>query len=421
MATSLLRWLRKWIWLPVSIVVAVQIGLLALNASYFHQISLITIPATLLALPAAFGIVTGSIAVALLGWIAPLSWIIGPILGAVIGAFEWIVSFFSSFPGALLILPSMAPWLMGLYYGALLLGPHLQRTEDRSERVSVRRRFHMALRLAFAFVVIIWLPVLGSYDSRGFLDLYVVDVGQGDSLVLRFPDGKIGVIDGGAVNSLQGRRTVAPFLRWLGTDRIDFMIATHGDADHVGGLVYLVNNFEVGLFIHGPDRSDSDVFQELHRLLEEKGINVREVRAGDTLEGFGAIEVTFLNPAPGDDGNDASVVLLIDYGEVEILLTGDIEAGAERSILDRKLAEDIDVLKIAHHGSRTSTTARFLDAFDPEIALISAGRNNQYGHPAPEVLERLSERNIAVARTDRLGTLHVRTDGRRLALYHHGD
>jgi competence protein ComEC len=112
--------------------------------------------------------------------------------------------------------------------------------------------------------------------------------------------------------------------------------------------------------------------------------------------------------------------MLIDYGEVEILLTGDIESPAENRLLSENRVQDIDILKVAHHGSRTSTTEAFLAAFQPEVAMISAGRTNPFGHPAPEIVERLQHRGIAVARTDVHGTLRVRTDGRRIQISHYG-
>jgi competence protein ComEC len=152
----------------------------------------------------------------------------------------------------------------------------------------------------------------------------------------------------------------------------------------------------------------------LERALATRAVTRREARGGERLGEFGGVEIELLNPWPGQDDNEASVVMLLDYGDVEIILTGDIGASAERRILEAGAARDVEALKVAHHGSRSSSLDAFLDAFAPEIALVSAGRGNSYGHPTAEAIDRLESRAIEILRTDRDGTIRLSTDGREI-------
>jgi competence protein ComEC len=235
------------------------------------------------------------------------------------------------------------------------------------------------------------------------------------------PGGRTAVIDGGGgLGGGQGARVVVPFLRGMNVQRLAFVAASHADADHVGGLDAILHAFDVGMFLHGSHHAETLAWGEVLDAIRERSIPSIEVRGGDRLRGFEPVEVDILGPWPGLTRNDASVVMVVRYGGIEILLTGDIEREAELRLLSEGVARDIDVLKVAHHGSATSTAQEFLDAFRPEIALISVGRNNRYGHPSPEVVERLAASGTIVARTDESGTLRLQTDGRRLRLHAYG-
>lgn len=417
----LARFVRSYVAIPMIVVLAILIGLLPLQAAYFHRFSLVALVSNLVAVPMAFLVVLGSAILGLTGWIEPLAGLVGVGLDGLIGIFTRTVAFFGSLPLATIRMTPLAPWMIGVYYAVFLWGPHLRPPRGVLGLSEPRQRWHMALRVGLFAAALLWLPLLtGASHRSGELELYALDVGQGDCLILRFPDGKIGLIDAGNSES-KARLRIAPFLEWLGARRLDFVVATHADADHIGGLAYLVENFEVGLFITGPDRADSIAYAELMRALGRKKIHVHQAHAGEKIRGARGVEIEVLSPAGAPDGNNASVVLLIDYGEIEILLTGDIERPAEKRILARGAARDVDVLKVAHHGSATSTSEAFLDAFKPEIAIVSAGRNNRFGHPSPIVVGRLTDHGATIARTDLLGTLQLRTDGRRMALYRYGD
>ncbi len=428
------RWrgfFRRWILIPLVIVIAVQLGLMPLQAELFGRFSPLGIFAQPIVIPMVFAILSLGLIVAIGGGIAPVGAVAGWALGFFVDIFEVFTTWLSSLPWATVELPPMAPWLIAVYFGVLLIGPHVSKPEGQLGDFSPPQLKHMAYRMLIVLIGLIglaWSPIRGPATPPGELTMYALDVGQGDGIVLVFPCGEVAVVDAGRGSyGDQGRRTVAPLLRSLGVRRIDLVVATHSDSDHVGGLRYLVENFEVGIFAHGSDDSGDEEYQALLEALERRHVQIEQVRAGDELKGFGAAQIDVLHPPAmsggvdglgGLEGNDASVVLLVDLRDVEILLTGDIEDAAERAIVESGLARDIDILKVAHHGSKTSSGADFLESFDPEFALISAGRNNTYGHPAREILDRFAARDTIVIRTDQQGSIRLRTDGEQIRIDH---
>ncbi len=240
----------------------------------------------------------------------------------------------------------------------------------------------------------------------------MIDVGQGDSILLR--DGpETLLVDGGGWRSgdIAGR-VLVPVLARMGLRRLDRVLLTHPDRDHCGGLVAVAGYLEVGEAVTGPFWRRAPCARELVGL---PGLRHRVVAAGDRLE-VGRWHLRVLHPGrardrggAGDD-NDASLVVSAEVFGRRLLLTGDVEAPAEAELVARfgtRGALASDVLKVAHHGSRTSTTGRFLDAVGPRLALISAGRRNPYGHPAEEVLDRLRAHRVQVLRTDLDGMIVV--------------
>ncbi|OPZ08380.1 MAG: ComEC family competence protein [candidate division BRC1 bacterium ADurb.BinA292] len=414
------RWrhrLRRWIVLPFAVTLAVQFGLAPIQLFYFHQFNPYAPLVNLPAIPLTGVALIGSLATGLVGPV--------PVLGAAAGwvgriALDLLLQLnqaFAQWPGIrITMLPLPAPWL-ALYYALLLGGSGLLTGEGRRLLLTVRQRASLAGCMLGAAAVLAWAP--GPPRASGeILDLFILDVGQGDAAVVRFPNGKLMVIDAGRQPPAdQGRLVVAPFLRTLGADRIDCLVLTHADADHIGGAPYLLDHFPIEAILEGPDLSDSTTFEDYRARREPLRDRVIRARWGASLKGFEPVAIHLLGPVPGLNDNDASVVLLIDFDDVEILLPGDLEQAGERAVIEAGLSRDVEVVKLGHHGSRTSTSEALLEAFQPELALISVGRNNRYGHPAPEVLARLREFGVATARTDRDGTLWLRTDGRRIQLW----
>jgi competence protein ComEC len=240
----------------------------------------------------------------------------------------------------------------------------------------------------------------------------MIDIGQGDSILLRDGDRAILVDGGGSRGGDIGGRALLPALLGEGVSRLDALVMTHPDNDHCGGLVDIAAYLPVREVWMAPgwDRHGC-----AGRLLDLPGVRTRFLWRGKKLA-LGRWRLTALHPAAKDDGpvNERSLVLLAEVHGRRALLTGDIERGAERD-LAACCARDlrVDVLKVAHHGSRTSSTETFLEAVAPRLALISVGVGNVYHHPSPEIVERLGGRS-RVLRTDRAGEIVVRfgEDGR---------
>jgi competence protein ComEC len=274
-------------------------------------------------------------------------------------------------------------------------------------------------RLGWCMVAVLWLhlvPVqrLSSADGDGGLALHFLDVGQGDGALLRTPAGRWLVIDAGPVSGRDdaGRRVVAPFLERHGARALAAILVSHAHADHMGGVPSLLRRFRVGAVIEPGSPVPDPAYGALLSTVDSAGIPWHPARAGErfTLDG---VHFAVLHPRPdwsewGEDVNEDSLVLLVEYGEFQALFTGDAGFPAEAAL--RSSAGRVDLLKVGHHGSRGSTGGELLDSLRPLVAVISVGRN-EYGHPAPETLERLERRRVPVLRTDQDGTITVRTDG----------
>ena len=246
-----------------------------------------------------------------------------------------------------------------------------------------------------------------SIAGEQFLEVHVIDVGQGDSILIRTPEGKTALIDGGYDNGL-----ALAYLRERGIGQIDVMVASHPHADHIGGLVEVLRALPVKGFWTSGATHTTGTYEQLLDAIDAARVPYYEVQRGDTIPlGRLSFEVLHSNP-DADDLNNTSVVLRLAYGNVAFLFTGDVEAAAELDMLstvrDRLKAT---ILKVAHHGSHTSSTAEFLAAVQPRIAVYSAGRDNNYGHPHRETIQALQRVRAVVYGTDEHGTIVIVTDG----------
>jgi competence protein ComEC len=321
-------------------------------------------------------------------------------------------------------LTTLAPWstarvpppgafLVVTYYAglvAMLLG-----------RGAAYRLVGLSVWLTATFFVIGLLesPLAGVNETSRSLRVTMFDVGQGESMLIETPGGRRLLIDSGGApfgGSFDiGARVLAPALWARGIRGLDTFLITHGDPDHLGGALDVLADFSphelwMGISVprHGPTR---DVTADA----TGRGVPVAFRRRGETTA-EGDARVRVLHPPPPDwerrrVRNDDSVVLEIVYGKVAVLLTGDISAAVEREILPLLTRAPARVLKVAHHGSRTSSSHELLSEWRPQVALISAGRGNTFGHPAPEVLSRLDAIGASVLRTDLHGQITVETDG----------
>jgi competence protein ComEC len=306
---------------------------------------------------------------------------------------------------------AVLPWLMALMVGLWV-------TAARNTLPEAGRR------AGWAVTAVLWLglaraPLAGAADGSHSLALHFLDVGQGDAAAIRTPGGHWLLVDAGPAGegADAGRRVVAPFLQRQGARSLSLAVVSHAHADHLGGLPSVMTQFRPGLVLEpGADVADPRYSAFLGRLLHD-GVPWHAARAGERFE-LDGVHFTVLHPVPGwpgwgEDVNEDSVVLLVEYGDFQALFAGDAGFPAEAAMHDR--LRRVDLLKVGHHGSRGSTGDAWLDALAPTAAVISLGRND-YGHPAPATLARLAAHGVAVHRTDREGTITVLTDGRRMTL-----
>jgi competence protein ComEC len=273
--------------------------------------------------------------------------------------------------------------------------------------------------------VLLWWNVL--FPVKEALTVTCIDVGQGDAILVQYPQGRTMLVDAGprSVTFDAGARTVVPLLRWAGIDRIDELVITHPHGDHIGGAAAVLREIEVGELIDAGTSLSTGPSLEALRVADSLGVPHRAVRSGQTLDAGPAARCYVLAPGcdatdPPERGdsldnhgvNNTSVVLRVLYGESSVLLSGDAERDVEE-VLVRRFGPFLasGILKAGHHGSRTSTSAAYLAAVRPRVALVSVGARNTFGHPSPEVVARLLALGIDVERTDRQGALVFRSQG----------
>lgn len=279
----------------------------------------------------------------------------------------------------------------------------------------VRIRIGVFLVLGIG-VVLVWLPVLGVQSARSsYLQVRFLDVGQGDAIHIVTPDGYEALIDGGLTT--QVLRELASGQSLL--DRsIDVVIATHPDADHIGGLVDVLERYQVDWIIQTDNQHETPVTAAFANQLKTEGAQVVTAQAGQVLQLGASTTLRFFSPT-GDStnwpSNAASIIMQISYGDIDFLLTGDAPSSIEDYIVGAYgAALQSEVLKLGHHGSKTSTSELFLNTVQPDFAVVSAGKDNRYGHPHQEVVERVSDKGVEIVSTAEVGTVIFMTNGDKI-------
>ena len=253
-----------------------------------------------------------------------------------------------------------------------------------------------------------------STPEEGILYITFLDVGQGDAILLQTDEGAI-LVDAGTEKS---EEALIMELKTLGVVSLMLFVMTHPDADHIGGADGIINAFPIEeVWISGAP-SESAANRRMEEALDHAGIEAKAVTK-DTTYALGSLQLLVLSPIePTSDTNASSVVILASYGETDLLLMGDADKKVEKRIIGDYPAWKLDceILKAGHHGSKTASSAAFLEVALPEYTIISCGAGNSYGHPHGEVLDRLSDIDSEVLRTDLLGSISFHTDGRELAV-----
>jgi competence protein ComEC len=282
---------------------------------------------------------------------------------------------------------------------------------------------------AVVAMVFVWIaispPTLSRTFGDGRLHLTMIDVGQGDAMLVTLPNGRTLLVDSGGVSIRGdfdiGDRVIGPALRARGLGRLDYLAITHGDPDHIGGAASLVRDFSPGEVWDGVFVNNHEPSAKLKELVSKRRSAWRALQQGDRLD-LGDVELRVHHPPlPAWERqkvrNDDSLVIEVRYGQVSMLLTGDIGREVEQALIPTLDLLPIVVLKSPHHGSGTSSSQEFVNALKPRIVVISCGRANPYGHPLPYVIDRYRTAGSQIFRTDRDGQIELITNGQDVEVH----
>ncbi|HKV32822.1 MAG TPA: ComEC/Rec2 family competence protein, partial [Pyrinomonadaceae bacterium] len=295
--------------------------------------------------------------------------------------------------------------------------------------VTRAKRWTKSLAIAQVLLVAVLVVHPFSAVADGKLHVDFLDVGQGDSALVTLPDGRTLLVDGGGATDTHGGNTdkrsigeavVSEYLWWRGLDTVDYVLATHADADHIDGLNDVLRNFTVDAALVARSPANDPEYAKFTQTLSATKTHVATVQAGDLLRvGEAVIEVLWppaATHANEPSRNNDSVVLRVEFGRRSLLLTGDIEKSGENALVAGGKRLQVDVVKVPHHGSRSSSTLPFVNATRAKIAVISVGQSSMFGHPHADVVERWQANGAQVFTTGRCGTITVTTDGTGLNL-----
>jgi competence protein ComEC len=411
------HWLIGWIVASMAASLGAEAALLPVSAFAFSRVTIAGLLLNLVAVPLMGVVQVTAIVIAIadhLEWLAhPVGWLAHSAARALVESARLV----EVMPWLSARVPPPSLMSVVIYYASLIV---VLTRGGRARHVAACVLAGSALFIAGG----ISMPRWPSSDPPA-LRMTVFDVGQGEAILLRWSATESMIVDSGGTpfgsGGLNiGSRVLAPALWAQGVRMLQTMLVTHGDPDHLGGARAVMADFAPSQAWEGIPVPEHGALQEWIADATRRGIPVRQRLAGDRLP-FGNARLRVLHPQPADwerqrVRNDDSVVIEVVFGEVAILLTGDIGAEIERKIVPQLTPTRIRVLKVAHHGSRTSSSRDLLEAWRPQIAVISCGRGNSFGHPAPEVLRRLDAVGATVFRTDRDGQITLETNGHQLSV-----
>jgi competence protein ComEC len=393
----------------------VQAGLALPMVLYFHRASLTGLGANLFIVPAMAVLVPAGFVAIFTGW-EPAAKLTTWLLEFNRGVAAW---FAAHEPASRIPDP---PWWLAIAFAIATVAVMV--SLRRSRRAAILAG---TLLFAPAFAALLVHPFPPQQDP-GWLEVAAIDVGQGDSLLIAAPGGSRMLIDAGGFPVFGARRgrapsldigedVVSPYLLARGIRSLDVVVATHAHEDHIGGLLAVARNFSPReVWIGGESTAEESPWPAMRKQLESMGVRTVTRRAGERFE-WGGTTIEILSPPPGHEPgrnrNNDSLAFRIDYRKRSFLFTGDVEKQMEYRMVEDGRVAPVDVLKVAHHGSRTSSTREFLEAAQPRWAILSHGAGNQFGHPHPDVVERLREAGATLLRTGEDGLIRLRTDGHR--------
>ena len=429
-----LQRLLRYVFGAIVVSASVQLLLLPLMIVYFHRLSLASLLLNIIVSVLLAALVAVALAALL---VVQVSVSLSAPLFKLADAINWLmvhsVDPFSSFDLAAIRLPEYsgrAAIIYALYYLPFLLLTvallHWRPLALAAIRRCKLRPFVWPASLSqLLLMAVVVLHPFSRGPQNPQLRIDFLDVGQGDAALITMPDGTTLLVDGGGspfeTTRRVGETVVSEYLWWRGLSEIDYVLASHADADHIDGLNDVLRNFKVRSALVGRKPANDPEFSKFSETLRATNTHAEIIQAGDVIY-FGAVEVSVLWPAAGGDlsTNDDSLVLRIKYGERSLLLTGDIERRAERALLVTQPDLRADVVKVPHHGSKTSSTEGFVRATKPTLAVVSVGRNSMFGHPHAEVVQRWRANGATIMTTGEQGTITIVTDGKTLSHRSHG-
>lgn len=397
----------------IAVTAAAQLGVLPFLAWYFNSFPLSSFLANIVIVPPIEAIVVIGLAGSLAGTLVPL---LGKILlvftAMLIGIVVKLTSLIAAIPGSSLYVPPVGVAGGLAYYLALAWGFRLV-PDSLPSPSDLWRRWPMPTSIVLALVITAGLFQL--YYPRD-MQVHFIDVGQGDATLIITPHHRAVLVDSGGSGAMSdfdvGERVVVPYLKHYGVSALDYLILTHGHKDHAGGAAGVAAAFPVRSVLLARENFTPSV-QTLIRTVHGQGIIPAFTGQAVELDGVSFRVVHAVGDAGANRSNEASSVLKVSYGSFSFLITGDLEARGEQEMLAMGCAP-VTVLKVGHHGARTSSTSEFLHALAPKYAVISVGYNNQFGHPHPETLRRLEGVGARLFRTDYDGAVVFATDGEAL-------
>lgn len=414
-----------WEWMLGYLAVSfwAMLGVAPLTAYYFNQFSIVGLAANAIVVPimGLVGTVSGLAAAAMSFIWMPGAVALLWIAGQFVAMGNILANWFAGWPLAWVRVFTPTLLEIALAYAALftwLMWP-IRRDDSRGEIVTRTPRFRPQLRHALACAVALAIAIDAGWWSyqrffRSDLRVTFLSVGEGDSAVVRFPGSRVMVIDGGSAwrSYDMGERVVARYLWAQKIMHVDWLVLSHPDQDHFGGFEYLARNFSPREFWDVGAASSDESYRTLFATLYQQRIPIRVIDSTMAPMEVGGAIVAALNPPAraGLKRNNASMVLRIGYGGESFLFTGDLEAAGEQAVMSAAPSVRAAVLKVPHHGSRTSSSARFIAAVDPSIAIFSLGYHNRFHFPAPEVVDRYRAAGAETYRTDVAGAVCVDAD-----------
>ena len=406
--------LPKFIGGALAVTIAAQLGVLPFIAWYFSSLSLSSLIANMIVVPIVEFVVVMGLAGVMLGTVMYFAGqAVFVLCSLILGIVNSMVLLLAELPGGYITIPSGNLYSGLIYYVVLAwIFGFLPKKMLQPQQIIARWPRQSMLALGGMFIC---LTVYCLWPQPVYV--HFIDVGQGDATLITTPHRHALLIDaGGSMGSSNfdvGERVVVPYLKHYGIKKLDYLILTHGHQDHAGGAAGVANNLTVKNILLSRETFTGSV----ENLIRVHPAGIVPVYEGQSimLDGVKLVAVHAISPHKATPGNEVSCVFRVEYRQRSFLVTGDLDADGEEEMLAKPLGR-VDVLKVGHHGSKSSSTARFLQALSPEYAIISVGYNNRFGHPHAETLKRLSQCNIKVLRTDQQGAIIAQTDGVQLTI-----